>query len=141
VTNPSIFHARLKEERKRLGLTQAQAAEQCGVKRETWSRYETGALTPGMEVLAALGRAGADMNYILTGDASITKVQPSGHTPGYLVGEPPPADPLARRKAQVKAIVDQLDESGVEAVQEELEKIKRVSDLERRVAELEKKAG
>ncbi|MDT8229585.1 helix-turn-helix transcriptional regulator [Pseudomonas aeruginosa] len=58
---------RLRQERKRLSLTQAQAAQKAGVTRETWSRYETGALLPGMEVLAALANAGADVHYILTG--------------------------------------------------------------------------
>ncbi|EOZ4918031.1 helix-turn-helix domain-containing protein [Pseudomonas aeruginosa] len=58
---------RLRQERKRLSLTQAQAAQKAAVTRETWSRYETGALLPGMEVLAALANAGADVHYILTG--------------------------------------------------------------------------
>ena len=44
------------------------AAEICGVKRETWSRYESGIMSPGMEVLAALAARGADVQYILTGE-------------------------------------------------------------------------
>lgn len=62
----NIFE-RLKEERLRLGLNQAQAGDLCGVQRETWSRYESGKLSPGMEVLAAIAAAGADVQYILTG--------------------------------------------------------------------------
>ena len=63
-----LFLVRLKEERKRLRLTQASAATQACVARETWSRYETGALTPGMEVLSALVVHGADAKYLLTGE-------------------------------------------------------------------------
>ncbi|EFC0795166.1 helix-turn-helix transcriptional regulator, partial [Escherichia coli] len=69
VINESIFN-RLKEERKKLKLTQATAAALTGVKRETWSRYESGLMSPGMEVLAALAAAGANIQYILTGEAS-----------------------------------------------------------------------
>lgn len=57
----------LKEERKRLNLTQAEVASIVGVNRETWSRYESNKLMPGTEVLAAIAAAGADVQYILTG--------------------------------------------------------------------------
>lgn len=63
----SIFCVRLKEERKKIFKIQAKAAEFCGVKRETWSRYENGLISPGMEVMAALAAAGADVQYILIG--------------------------------------------------------------------------
>ena len=66
VTKTSLFD-RLKEERKRLGLTQAEAAALAPVQRETWGRYESGALAPGMEVLEAFALAGADVQYVLTG--------------------------------------------------------------------------
>lgn len=65
--NTSNIFERLKEIRKELRLNQAQIAEICGVSRETWSRYESGKLSPGMEVLAAIAAAGADVQYILTG--------------------------------------------------------------------------
>lgn len=58
---------RIREARKALGLTQAVAAFECKVARETWSRYESGELKPGVEVLAALTALGADSQYILTG--------------------------------------------------------------------------
>lgn len=58
---------RIKEERKRLKLTQAAASALAGVTRETWSRYEAGSVSPGMEVLVAFALAGADVQYILTG--------------------------------------------------------------------------
>jgi transcriptional regulator with XRE-family HTH domain len=66
VTDTSPF-SRLKEERKRLKLTQAAAGTVAGVTRETWSRYEAGAVSPGMEALEAFALAGADVQYVLTG--------------------------------------------------------------------------
>lgn len=67
MTDRSPF-LRLKEERKRLKLTQAAASAIAGVSRETWSRYEGGAVSPGMEVLVAFALEGADVQYILTGE-------------------------------------------------------------------------
>lgn len=66
----SLFCLRLKEERKKLFKSQAAAAEYCGVSRETWSRYERGKISPGMDVLAAIAAAGADVQYVLTGERS-----------------------------------------------------------------------
>jgi transcriptional regulator with XRE-family HTH domain len=66
VTDRSPY-LRLKEERKRLKLTQAAAGSIAGVTRETWSRYEGGSVSPGMEALEAFALAGADVQYVLTG--------------------------------------------------------------------------
>ena len=63
----SHFNERLRDLRDEMGLTQTAAAEICGIKRETWGRYESGAMAPGMEVLAALARKGWDIAYLLTG--------------------------------------------------------------------------
>lgn len=57
----------MKEERKRIGITQADAAARAGVARETWSRYENGALPPTLEAFSAIAAAGADIQYIVTG--------------------------------------------------------------------------
>ena len=59
---------RLKEERKRLRISQAEAASRSGVQRETWSRYENGLLQPGTDVWVALSLMGADIRYILSGE-------------------------------------------------------------------------
>jgi transcriptional regulator with XRE-family HTH domain len=58
---------RLKSERIRLGLNQAQAGELCGVSREMWGKYERGDAVPGGEVLFSFVAAGADVQYIFTG--------------------------------------------------------------------------
>jgi transcriptional regulator with XRE-family HTH domain len=70
------FHGseRLREERERLGFTQEFIAEQWGISRVTWGKYERGDSTPGAEVLAALAAAGADVLYILTGQRAVPVV-------------------------------------------------------------------
>lgn len=67
MTFSSLSCARLQEERKRLGFSQADAASNCGVSREVWGRYERGAAVPGGEVLHAFAHLGADIQFILTG--------------------------------------------------------------------------
>ncbi|WP_448680556.1 helix-turn-helix domain-containing protein [Pseudomonas nicosulfuronedens] len=67
MTFNSLFQDRMQEERKRLGLTQAEAAARCDVSREVWGRYERGVAVPGGEVLAAFAHLGADAQYILAG--------------------------------------------------------------------------
>ncbi|MFJ5239516.1 helix-turn-helix domain-containing protein [Pseudomonas neuropathica] len=68
---------RLKEERKRLKLTQAEAGSLAGVTRESWSRYEGGGVSPGMEVLEAFALAGADVQFILTGTSASSRNGPA----------------------------------------------------------------
>lgn len=59
---------RILEERKRLGLNQDQVADQCGVSRGMWGKYERGLAVPGGEVLWAFAAIGADIQYIVTGE-------------------------------------------------------------------------
>lgn len=62
-----LFGQLITEERKRLGLTQAAAADVCGVTRGMWLRYEKGKASMGSDVLTRFVQAGADANYIFTG--------------------------------------------------------------------------
>jgi|GEM_PF-3165149 len=59
--------SRLTEERKRLGLTQAELSEKVGVSKMTISHYACGHSSPSAEVLAKMDELGADVLYILTG--------------------------------------------------------------------------
>lgn len=67
MNNNSLFGARLLEERNRLGLSQAEVANLCGVSREMWGKYEKDRSKMGTEVLSLFTAAGADALYILTG--------------------------------------------------------------------------
>lgn len=58
---------RLKEERKRLGLSQAALSVVGGVSRDSQAGYESGRSDAGTAYLAAIASAGVDVMYILTG--------------------------------------------------------------------------
>ncbi len=64
----SLMAPRLVEERKRLSLNQEEAGDACNVSREMWGKYERGKAAMGTEVLARFGVAGADIQYVLTGN-------------------------------------------------------------------------
>ena len=72
------MNKRLQEERQRLGLTQAEAAEIGGVKRRSQINYEAGDSYPDGRYFASIAAAGADVQYILTGIRS-------GNAPGTVV--------------------------------------------------------
>lgn len=58
---------RLKEERERLGLTQAKFAEACGVGRTAQFNYERGEREPSWSYISAAEKIGVDVLYIFTG--------------------------------------------------------------------------
>lgn len=68
---------RLREERKKLKVTQQVIADRVFITRETWSRYESGKINPGSEVLVKLAKLGVDTQYILTGKKASESVEPS----------------------------------------------------------------
>lgn len=68
-----LFGVRLREERRRLKLSQASAGNECGVSREMWGKYERGESIPGGEVLFAFAALGANLHYIATGLLSVTE--------------------------------------------------------------------
>lgn len=70
------FFYLLEEERKRLGLSQAEAGRICGVSREMWGKYERDQAAPGADVLEAFAAAGADVNYILSGRLTESQTEP-----------------------------------------------------------------
>lgn len=65
--NSSDFANRLKELRIKYNLTQAQAAEKCGVSTRMWVKYEQGLSMPGGEILLKLAYHGFHMEYLFTG--------------------------------------------------------------------------
>ena len=61
---------RLREEREKLGFSQASFAEITGAHRKSQGNYEQGERMPDAAYLAAIAAAGADVLYILTGSRS-----------------------------------------------------------------------
>lgn len=57
----------LQEERKRLGLKQAQVADFIGTTVPTLSNYEKGKRQPDLNVLIKMAELGYDMKYVMTG--------------------------------------------------------------------------
>ena len=67
MNNNSLFTIHLKNERTRLGLTQAEIASKCGVSREKWGKYERGVALAGSEVLFSLVEIGIDIGFLFSG--------------------------------------------------------------------------
>lgn len=61
------YRHRLREERKRLGLTQDEFAAALSLSRQTIVFYENGKSLPDMASLDEMGKMGADVLYLLTG--------------------------------------------------------------------------
>ena len=63
-----VFGERLKSERSRLGLNQAEFAALGGVKQHAQFQYEKGMRRPNSDYLSAITAAGVDAYYLLTGE-------------------------------------------------------------------------
>lgn len=72
---PPDLGKRLKEERKRCGLTQSELADLAGIGRLAQYQYESEARSPNTRYLNAIFAAGLDISYILLG---------TRHTPSFL---------------------------------------------------------
>lgn len=70
------FGTRLKDERKRLDVTQDVMAKMGGIAKTTYCNYEAGLREPGAAFLATLAAAGVDARYIITGVREETALQP-----------------------------------------------------------------
>jgi transcriptional regulator with XRE-family HTH domain len=68
---------RLREERKRLGLSQDDLAGQGGVSRRTQINYESGERSPDAEYLHRVHAAGVDVCYVVVGTREPTAAQAS----------------------------------------------------------------
>lgn len=58
----SLFGMRLKNQRIKLKLSQEEAAEKTGIKRETWGKYERGIFMPGGDVLISFLKIGINVS-------------------------------------------------------------------------------
>ncbi|HEF5787065.1 helix-turn-helix domain-containing protein [Burkholderia multivorans] len=69
--------ARLKEERLRIGLSQAEIAALGGLSNKTQLSYESDTRSPDANYLAALAKIGVDVLYVITGERSVQSTLPS----------------------------------------------------------------
>ena len=58
---------RLKEERERIGITQAALGAVGGIQKQAQLKYESGVRTPSAEYLIEISKIGIDVNYVLFG--------------------------------------------------------------------------
>lgn len=65
---------RLKQERKRLSLTQEQVAAAGNVHRKAQGNYESGARAPDATYLAGIATLGIDIMYVVTGETQTARV-------------------------------------------------------------------
>ena len=66
----SNFPLRLKQERRRLQMNQAEFGEAGGVRKQAQSNYEQGSRIPDASYLTRLAEIGVDVQYLLTGRTS-----------------------------------------------------------------------
>ncbi|OXI95174.1 MULTISPECIES: helix-turn-helix domain-containing protein [Burkholderia] len=66
----SNFPLRLKQERRRLQMNQAEFGEAGGVRKQAQSNYEQGSRIPDANYLTRLAEIGVDVQYLLTGRTS-----------------------------------------------------------------------
>jgi transcriptional regulator with XRE-family HTH domain len=71
-----MINERLREERKRLGLSQKNMADLAKVSRQTYNEWEAGNTYPTAVQLSVLAEAGADAGYIVTGARSVMGLSP-----------------------------------------------------------------
>lgn len=67
-----VYGVRLRNERVRLGYTQARWAERCGVSKTSQVNYEAGTYLPDVEYLSGTVKLGADPFYLLSGRTTET---------------------------------------------------------------------
>ena len=113
--NSSFSGKRLREEREKLGYTQAQAAEKCGVSGRMWGDYERGVSQPKSEQLFRFEQAGIDIDYVMHGTrkvelgAAISDIPKPGDALGELLGRSPA---LEREEQELLALFRQASDLG-----------------------------
>jgi len=143
--------ARLKEERMRIGLSQAEIAALGGLSNKTQLGYESDVRSPDANYLAALAKVGVDVLYVITGERSVQSALPQdvadivdsvlqlndigrtaiqGAINGYLhVGEMTLSGESSKRIPRVAANrmakLDAFVEDEVKAAQADVERTKR----------------
>ncbi|WP_122300423.1 helix-turn-helix transcriptional regulator [Pseudomonas syringae] len=89
-----FFGERLREERERLGLSQQELADLCGVTMRSQRNYEKGERQPDTSYLEPFAQAGGDLLYIITGQTL----------------KPPPVKPVEIDLARLARIIDMLED-------------------------------
>lgn len=90
----SVFGERIRDERKRLSLSQTELAQRVGISMRTQRNYETGTRVPDASYLAAVGKLGVDVGLVVTGartGAPLVALQKLVEELAARIGVPPAA--------------------------------------------------
>lgn len=103
---------RLKQERKRLNLTQGQLGAIGGVEVNAQGHYESGQRIPRADYLCRIAAVGVDINHVVTGEG-ISRVAPasSSNSIHYRGGEPYATHPQPTPIESLAEIIDHLRHS------------------------------
>ncbi len=101
---PTSIGTRLREERVRLGLNQEDFAATAHTTKRSQYEYEKDGAAPGATYLAAIAAAGADVQYIVTGDRSASALTDDEQRLLELYRRAPPG----LRKAAVQVLCVEL---------------------------------
>jgi transcriptional regulator with XRE-family HTH domain len=123
---------RLKEERERLGLSQADFAAIGGASKRSQIEWEKENAYPNAAFLAAIAAEGVDVTYILTGIRS-------GAVPAQSVAEVP--EELSQREKVLVAKWRMLPPAEQDDIEEIVEKIEQAQALKRKHGKAPRKAG
>ncbi|HGL5374092.1 TPA: helix-turn-helix domain-containing protein [Citrobacter farmeri] len=108
--------ARIRSERKRLGLSQADAGQICGVTRETWGKYERNVFEMGAAPFRAFVAAGADADYIVTGINSSEFEKVAAQAMPEHMREPGKSGILSAKEEEIIACYRRADDAGRAAI-------------------------
>lgn len=109
-----LFGERLRAERERLGLSQQELAEKCGVTMRSQRNYEKGDRQPDAAYLAAFTAIGGDVLFVLTGQGVSRALT---HDLAGVADPPAEGPPLNRREQALLANYRGSDEEGRRAVE------------------------
>jgi transcriptional regulator with XRE-family HTH domain len=98
------FSARLKQERQRLDLNQAEFSALGGVQKQAQFHYERGTRRPNSDYLAKIASAGVDVHYLLTGRTATLALD--GDEQAVLTGY---RALDARKRTAIRALIEAMD--------------------------------
>lgn len=126
----SDFGNRLKEQRKKLGLTQTEIAEKCGISARMWGDYERGKYFPRNENLLAIEQAGIDMNYVQHGNR--VQVDETAN----IAALTPAHNVLSQEEQELLDIFRQLESSDRHALKRQAQMLLAIAQQEKKETEV-----
>lgn len=126
---------RIRLVREKEGLSQKAFAEKCGdVPSTTISKYEQGLIKPSAEILSKMGYVGININWLLTGEGEMMRGKGEAES---VTTEAIEALSENRMLEKIVLMLADMSEEVQGEVFAHVQKAKHLSDLERRVEELE----